>query len=92
MPAARVTDVGAEFAEGAFAAVFSKFIMRPRLAFSIAGHTSLVSLTAASSLRSMSSCQSSSVAARNGLADAFPALLINMSMLPKRETASAWVT
>ena len=46
MPAARVTEVGAEFAGGAFAAVFKTLMMRPQRFCFIAGRTARVSFTA----------------------------------------------
>jgi hypothetical protein len=91
MPAARDTAVGAPFARGAFAPELSTLIIRPHFRSFIPGQHNRVSRIAANSLRSRSSCQTSSVIFSDGIARDMPALLTRMSTLPNARITSAKV-
>ena len=83
MPAARDTAVGAPFARGAFAPMFSTLMMRPQRRSFICGITSRQNRIAWNSFSSRSSCHISSVICSNGMAREMPALFTMMSTLPK---------
>ena len=90
MPAARVTEVGAEPLAGVLARVLSILIILPqRLAF-IDGRTKRLKRTAAMSLRSKSYCHSSSVMASKAPAFAKPALFTRISMRSKSVVTAWW--
>ena len=91
MPAARDTAVGAPFARGAFAPVFSTLMMRPHLRSFMPGHTSRASRIAANNFSSRSSCQISSVISVDGIAIDWPALLIRISTLPNALITPSYV-
>ena len=89
MPAARVADVGHVCALGALASAFSELMIRPQPWLRMCGMQSRLRRIAENSFRSRSSCQSSSVMSRNGLACDVPELLTRMSTGPQTSTASA---
>ena len=89
IPAARLTEVGAEVASGALAPMLSTLMMRPQRRARIPGSTARDRRMAANSFRSRSDCQKASVCSRKGPRWDVPALLIRMSTAPAASAARA---
>src|SRR5262249_10926472 len=89
MPAARVTAVGAPAAGGALAPVLRTLMIRPQRRCFMPAKAARLSLMAASSLRSISCCHSSSERLSKGPRCEVPALLTSTSILPSPAWAAA---